>query len=480
MLILSIFLLLSLVAVSLGLTITQAEYFVTTDPGVGNGTAIAITPGETQTLSGLMVPTTGLTPNRSHRVWLRYRSEEGPWSLAEAVNFFLFQPTSNYSDRTVTHVEYWFDNLPGTIVDIADDDGVSYAALLPTTGLATGVSHKFSVRYYDNTGRISGTEARYFLLHQDVGGITLYNITQLEYHFDSNAPVLVDLTDATFENYTDLISLTGLSLNVSHKFTVRYLDERGFYSNPEARFVFLHQDSGGVTMHDITHLEYWYDSLPHTLLDIADTVNVDLTASIPHSLSAGPHFLRLRYRDDRGLLSLTESRPFFVWTGAAPHANANIAGMELWVNADPGVGNGLQISFPVDGTWDEATESADTVLTGIPTGIHRMGVRFRDELGHWSITLIDTFVVGPVLVIRTSGNDVILNWIADAVDIPFHVYRASGLGGPFTEIAQTNDLFYTDAGVISGALKQFYYVTWTNNGFSSFRLPREPERSPLE
>ena len=549
-LILILTLLFGALACSFALTITQAEYFVNSDPGPGNGSPIFITPGETESVSGLMVPTTGLIANRSHRVFLRYRSEEGPWSMTEARYFFLFQSSSNYSGRTVTQAEYWFDNLPGTVVDIADDNSVTYAALLPTSGLASGishkfsvryydntgkvsgaearyfflfqsssnysgravtqaeywfdnlpgtvvdiaddqlvtyaallptsslalnVSHKFSVRYYDNTGRIGGAEARYFFLHLDQGTVTVDDITAVEYHVDNGTPTVVDLADTTFANYTDLIATAGLSLNVSHKFTVRYLDERSVWSGPEAKFFFLHQDSGGVTVHDITHLEYWYDELPHLLLDIADAVNVSFTDSIPHSLAAGPHFLRLRYRDDRGLLSETESRPFFVWTGAGPQGNARLAGMELFVNQDPGVGNGLQISFPQDGQWDELTETVDTVLTGIPTGVHRMGVRFRDELGKWSITLIDTFVVGPVLVIRTSGNDVVLNWIAEPTDIPFHVYRAAVPSGPFTDIAQTNNLFYTDAGAVSGALKRFYYITWTNNGPSAFRLPREPD-----
>lgn len=469
----------ALAASGFALTITEAECFITSDPGQGSGTPIALTPDSAQTITGLLIPTTGLTTNRSHRLWLRYRSVEGPWSLAEAANFFLLQPPNIvYSGRTITHAEYWFDEQQATIVDIPDGGAVTYAALIPTSGLSLNASHKLSVRYYDNTGKLSGAEARYFFLHQDsAGSVSVFDITHIEYRFDNLAPVLVDVTDGTDVAFADSIVTAGLAVNTSHKLTIRYRDIRGFWSQGEARYFFLHQPAGGaLAVFPISHVEYWFDDLPHTLLDIADAANVSFTQAIPHNLAAGPHFFRLRYRDTRGLLSQMESRPFFVWTGAAPHAAAYIAGMELWVNDDPGVGNGLQISFPADGTFDEATETVDTVLTGIPTGIHRMGVRFRDELGYWSPVLIDTFIVGPVLVIRTAGNDVRLDWIAELHDAPFRVYRANTWSGPFNEIAQTDSLFYTDAGAVSGAERRYYYVTWTNNGFSSFRLPRTPVR----
>ncbi len=544
----------------LALEITEAEYFIDTDPGAGNGTAVTIVQDDQTGFYLLQVPTTGLQANQTHYLYTRFRSEEGPWSMTERRPFFLYgPPVSTYEGRSITQLEYWFDSQAPVGVDVVDNDFVNYAALIPTSGLALNVSHKFSVRYIDNTGKLSGPEARYFFLHQDAGGgISIYDITHVEYHFDDDPPTLVDLTDGTFQAFADSIPTTGLALNMTHKLSIRYLDERGLWSQPEARYFFIHRDlDGSVTHYNITHMEYrfdlippilmdisdgmftgfdeliftgglsvnvshkltvrylderglwsqpearyfflheepgsspavfdithvevWFDTLTHSLIDIADAVNINFADSIPHNLTAGPHHFRLRYRDERGLISNTESRPFFVWTGAGPGGNSRLAGAEYFVNVDPGVGNGVQIEFPDDGTWDERNETIVTELVGVPTGLHLFGIRFKDELDNWSITLLDTFVVGPVLMIHVSGNDIVLNWIANPDHHPFRVYRADTWTAPYVQIAETDSLFYTDAGVLSADSINFYHVTVNATTVSSsFRLPPAAEEAPIK
>jgi hypothetical protein len=468
-----------LTATAFALTMTEAEYYVNTDPGAGNGTDIPIGADSLVNISGLFVPTTGLQADVSHRLFVRYRSVEGLWGTKEARNFFIFAPDGPADQtRNVVSIEYWFDNLTPVAVDIPDGYNGSYAAFLPSSGLSVNTAHKFSIRYFDNTGKVSQPEARYFFIHEPTGSsYGIRRITDIEYKLDNATPVLVDLADATFESWTDLIPTAGLTVQTAHKLSVRYLDDRGLWSQGEARYFFLHQPLAGTrTIHEITHAEVWFDTLTHSLLDIADAVLVNYADSIPHNLSAGPHFFRLRYHDERGLLSQTESRPFFVWTGAGPGGNARLAGAEYFVNVDPGVGNGVPINFPQDGTWDERNETALTILTGIPTGLHLFGIRFKDELGEWSITLADSFVVGPVLVIKPQGNDIVLSWIANPDHTPFRIYRADTFGGTFTQIGTSNTLSYTDVNRAASALRSYYHLTVELTALSGFRLPAGDER----
>ncbi len=533
------------------LTITEAEYFFNTDPGPGNGTDIPITPGESVNITGLNVPTNLLTAGRENYLFLRYKSDEGQWGNTERRAFFIHIPDPNtFAGRDVTHAEYWFDDLAPTLVDISDDPLVSYAALIPTSGLSTNSAHKFSVRYLGTNGYVSNTESRYFFIHAPisnlwygrdithveyqfdnlpptlydignnfeidfyallpVGGLTpnqnhkftvryldedgrwsnpearyffaiqleggsveYYNITHIEYSYDGANPVAVDVTDGQAINYSALIASLGLTVNQSHKLAVRYLDSRGYWSNYEARYVFVHDEIDGTqTLLDVAAVEYWIDGGAPLQVDIADAANVNFASLVPHFAGPGHHDFYLRYISEEGQRSNTEKLPFFVWSGAGPSGTARLAGAEYFVNVDPGVGNGVQVTFPQDGAWDEGAENSVSVLTGLPVGLHRFGIRFRDELGKWSLTLADTFVVGPVLVISVSGSDIVLNWTANPDNIPFHVFRAPGIGGAFTEIGTSTGLSYTDVGIISVQDRQNYYVTTTNNGvLSRFQLP---------
>ena len=68
--------------VAYGQTVTEAEYFFNTDPGQGNGTDIPITSGEFIELTNLNLPTSALGTGISHELYIRYRSDDGLWSLS--------------------------------------------------------------------------------------------------------------------------------------------------------------------------------------------------------------------------------------------------------------------------------------------------------------------------------------------------------------------------------------------------------------
>ena len=73
--------------------INAAEFFVDTDPGVGNGTPVTITPGPNPTFVAT-VPTTLLTPG-FHFVAIRTKDLNNKWSLYEARGFYISTSTTN-------------------------------------------------------------------------------------------------------------------------------------------------------------------------------------------------------------------------------------------------------------------------------------------------------------------------------------------------------------------------------------------------
>ncbi|MBS1783504.1 MAG: hypothetical protein JSS78_10595, partial [Bacteroidetes bacterium] len=68
--------------------IIAAEYFIDTDPGLGNGTSISITPGVNLSNKTVAINTAGLV-NGVHRVYLRTKSGEGNWSMANVKDFIV-------------------------------------------------------------------------------------------------------------------------------------------------------------------------------------------------------------------------------------------------------------------------------------------------------------------------------------------------------------------------------------------------------
>ena len=90
-----------------------------------------------------------------------------------------------------------------------------------------------------------------------------------------------------------------------------------------------------------------------------------------------------------------------------------------------------------------------------------MGIRFRDETGTWSPPTLDSLIVGPVVTITKSGNNVILDWLNGIDADQFYIYRADDQSAPFTKIDSTTSMDYIDIGILEGDSNRFYRVTFS-------------------
>ncbi|MEO6038542.1 MAG: hypothetical protein ABIQ93_09015, partial [Saprospiraceae bacterium] len=168
--------------------INKLEYFFNTDPGVGQGANIPVTPG-TSVSTSLSIPTTGLAAG-FHRLYLRARYDNGRWGMAEARAFYLYQPPL-VSTPDIDKLEYFFNTDPGvgngTPIPINAGTSVSTALVIPTNSLGTGF-HRLYVRARYVDGRWGLVEGRTFYLYQPPL-VSTPNIDKLEYFFNTDPGV---------------------------------------------------------------------------------------------------------------------------------------------------------------------------------------------------------------------------------------------------------------------------------------------------
>ena len=87
--------------------IVKAEYYIDTDPGFGNATAISVTPAANITNNTFIVPSGSLSKG-IHTLFIRSRDASGKWSVTNSHVFYLFGLPVN-----IVKAEYYIDTDPG-------------------------------------------------------------------------------------------------------------------------------------------------------------------------------------------------------------------------------------------------------------------------------------------------------------------------------------------------------------------------------
>lgn len=325
--------------------IIAAEYFIDTDPGVGNGQSITL--GAAVNLNDLdaIVNTAGLS-NGIHRVYLRVRSQEGRWSIVNLKAFIVDSdpeyPTAPVPAQNITAAEYFIDTDPG----LGNGEAIAISAAVSlndvdvtanTNGLANGI-HRLYIRTRSNEGKWSTTNVKAFTVDSDpaypAALATAQNIIAAEYFVD---------TDPGFGN--------GSAISIS----------------------------AGVNLADVV-------------------ASVDVSG-----LSSGIHRVYLRTRSNEGMWSIINERAFDVsndpsYPTAAPAAQ-NIIAAEYFIDIDPGFGAAHPIT--VTPGIDVNNLSVNINTTGLSNGSHRLFIRTRSQEGRWSISNHSEFFTDMLAVTDT-------------------------------------------------------------------------------
>jgi len=147
--------------------ITTAEYFIDTDPGMGNGTALNVGVSGT-TVNFVATFPVGALSTGFHFVAIRTKDADGKWGLFENRGFYISGQTSNVTN--IIAAEYYYDTDPGigngTAINIPSPVSVYQDSLiLPLGSLPLG-NHRIAIRVKNADGQWSLLEERPFTLVQ--------------------------------------------------------------------------------------------------------------------------------------------------------------------------------------------------------------------------------------------------------------------------------------------------------------------------
>ena len=216
--------------------ITRIEYFIDTDPGVGNATAFSITPQTNINSLSTSIDLTG--PGYGyHRLFVRAKDADGRWAFWNN-SFFSYivvpvYPNAPAAAVNINKVEYFIDAnpIPGTGVDVPITPGTTIAnqSIVADISGLTKAAHTFYVMVRDENGRWSLTNFSLFsnasISNYPTAPAAATALQQMEYFIDDD-PGLGNGTPVSFASSTDV---SGLSVNVdltgladgTHNFFIR-------------------------------------------------------------------------------------------------------------------------------------------------------------------------------------------------------------------------------------------------------------------
>ncbi|MEO0311399.1 MAG: hypothetical protein RIQ89_1056 [Bacteroidota bacterium] len=139
--------------------IVAAEYFFDHDPGLGNGTPLAIT-GATDSISVNTTILTAGVPGGYHQLFIRTKNDAGEWGLHDEKTFYIHP--------RIIAAEYFIDNDPGlgngTPIAIAPGtDSLSFTTNIFPDTVPKGYHHLF-VRTVNDAGQWSFYEPDTFYM----------------------------------------------------------------------------------------------------------------------------------------------------------------------------------------------------------------------------------------------------------------------------------------------------------------------------
>lgn len=379
--------------------LTQAEYFVDADPGVGNGIPLLAVDGSlNEAIEEIYRNNLFSTVPGPHTLNIRVKDAAGNWGPVYKTVFYVgnFQPRA----LKVSLAEIFWDTDPGAgngtpmiAFDGAFDEAIE-TAILGTSAFLTQGMHKLHVRVKDPQGNwgpafVTAVQVTSSLIVRNV------KINSGEIFWDNDPGLGLGTPLIAFDGNFDealetLVGSTAAGLSQGmHKLFVRVKDGQGSWGPTFTQAVYV---SSALNPRDlrIAAGELFWDNDPGQGLGvplIAFDGNFDeavetAVASGLSSLTQGLHTLNVRVKDPQNTWGPVFKTAVYVGAQFNPR-NLFIASGEIFWDTDPGAGNGIpMIAF--NGNFDKALQQLFVASTVIPdTGMHVLGVRVKDSAGLW-------------------------------------------------------------------------------------------------
>jgi hypothetical protein len=391
-----------LVIASYAQDLTKLEYFIDTDPGHGNGTAVTITPGATLTDATFDVPLTSL-PLGIHNIFFRIQDEDLTWGQTYKTLIYKESIVLDEELEDFVKAEFFIDTDPGfgQGVDIpvpAQGTLTNFTFAVPLNTVSGGL-HIAYVRLKNANGQWSHTFSRVIYKELTLTSDPPPDIVKAEYFIDADpgfgSGTDVPLTPgATVTDLDIAVPVSSLQPGI-HAVYVRVQTENLTWSQTLRTIIYKETVIIGDPAPDIAKVEYFIDDdpgfgngtnvpiTPGTITDLSFTA--DLT-----TLSNGVHILYTRIKDENGTWSSTYKSILFK-ENISSLSLPDITKMEFFVNTDPGYGNGIDIPVTPGSVVTDVNFAVD--ITGLPEGNHKVYIRGKDANNHWSIVHVESISV---------------------------------------------------------------------------------------
>jgi hypothetical protein len=226
-------------------TIAKYEYFIDTDPGLGNGIAATVV-ADTAFIADLTNTSNGL-----HTLYIRVQDAAGSWSLTHAKPFMKFISNADNS----SHYEYFIDTDTGVGTGQPFTTDANRSATIPLENISAGV-HQLFVRVKDGSGNWSLTHQKTFVKFNGTGSNP---ITRMEYFWDTdpglgNGTGITGFTSVVGQPVTHEFSPDVSNLSIGkHGLNVRVRDSLGSWS-------LLHSDSVNIQKKGVTVIVHGFSA----------------------------------------------------------------------------------------------------------------------------------------------------------------------------------------------------------------------------
>lgn len=375
--------------------IDKCEYFIGTDPGVGNGTDVPITlnASEASITENILI---NLTPG-FYYISLRFRSTEMVWSVPKTRAFYVRNEDNEQIADEIVEAEYFIGNTDpgpgnGSQLPIASiGDPVSFATSA-ATNLQPGI-HSLNIRFKSSVGLWSVVRPRYFNVIDEEGSMLAEEIVAAEYFVDAD-PGVGQGTSFDLSNVGQSVEFAHAALMSAgmgtHTLYVRTKSDRNIWSVPRGR-AFIVTDDPLYPVNEIVYAEYYFDTDPGEgngiAMAIVEGSIVPLDGTIPTTgLNPGQHTLYVRVRSNMDIWSeiasetfiITSDQPFFDITPESPTCSDTDDG-QITVEVFGG-------SPPYVYTWDDVV--GDETLSNVADGDYHLVVTDTDNE-----VVLDTVIV---------------------------------------------------------------------------------------
>jgi|GEM_PF-4630886 len=392
--------------------ITEIEYFINTDPGIGEGTSISNFVADEDVSLTANIDISSID-NGVHYLYIRAKDNEDNWGLTQYKTFVKGIIDIGLPD--IVYMEYFFDDDPGleegTSINITaaiDINLPTYTIDIPSN-LLVGV-HSFNIRAKNSYGNWSHIKTHNFVYGITEGGASS-DIVYMEYFIDNDPglemamEIPVNPNNQIGSNYT-IILPDDINTGV-HTLSIRAKNSYGNWSHIKTHNFLQGITEGGMSP-DIVYMEYFIDNDPG--LEMATTipinanttVGLNYTINLPDNLSTGMHTLSLRAKNDYGRWSHVKTHNFLKLLGTTPanidYVEVKVEGLEEYEDWTP-----LTNFMPAPIVCPSFIVGE---ICNLPDGTYNVYARAKDDNDVWSIIAEESFTIQDIYTIQGTVVDI--------------------------------------------------------------------------